>query len=246
MQVVYGQEFSTNFEGSPMSLYKALRKLNPSPYMYFLKIDDLHIVGASPEILVRLQNNQVTVRPIAGTVKRGEYEIEDQELAKILLNDEKEIAEHLMLIDLGRNDVGRIANIGSVETTDQMVIEKYSHVMHLVSNVIGDLKQGQSAIDVLKATLPAGTLSGAPKVRAMEIIEELEPDRRGVYGGAIGYLSWTGNMDTAIAIRTAIIQKNVLKVRAGGGIVHDSDPEAEYQESLNKAQSIFNALEEMD
>ncbi|URQ73376.1 anthranilate synthase component I [SAR86 cluster bacterium] len=246
MQVVYGQEFSTNFEGSPMSLYKALRKLNPSPYMYFLKIDDLHIVGASPEILVRLQNNQVTVRPIAGTVKRGKDETEDQELAKILLNDEKEIAEHLMLIDLGRNDVGRIANIGSVETTDQMVIEKYSHVMHLVSNVIGDLKQGQSAIDVLKATLPAGTLSGAPKVRAMEIIEELEPDRRGVYGGAIGYLSWTGNMDTAIAIRTAIIQKNVLKVRAGGGIVHDSDPEAEYQESLNKAQSIFNALEEMD
>ena len=246
MQVVYGQEFSTNFEGSPMSLYKALRKLNPSPYMYFLKIDDLHIVGASPEILVRLQNNQVTVRPIAGTVKRGKDEIEDQELAKILLNDEKEISEHLMLIDLGRNDVGRIANIGSVETTDQMVIEKYSHVMHLVSNVIGDLKQGQSAIDVLKATLPAGTLSGAPKVRAMEIIEELEPDRRGVYGGAIGYLSWTGNMDTAIAIRTAIIQKNVLKVRAGGGIVHDSDPEAEYQESLNKAQSIFNALEEMD
>ena len=246
MQVVYGQEFSTNFKGSPMSLYKALRKLNPSPYMYFLKIDDLHIVGASPEILVRLQNNQVTVRPIAGTVKRGKDEIEDQELAKILLNDEKEIAEHLMLIDLGRNDVGRIANIGSVETTDQMVIEKYSHVMHLVSNVIGDLKQGQSAIDVLKATLPAGTLSGAPKVRAMEIIEELEPDRRGVYGGAIGYLSWTGNMDTAIAIRTAIIQKNVLKVRAGGGIVHDSDPEAEYQESLNKAQSIFNALEEMD
>ena len=246
MQVVYGQEFSTNFKGSPMSLYKALRKLNPSPYMYFLKIDDLHIVGASPEILVRLQNNQVTVRPIAGTVKRGKDEIEDEELAKILLNDEKEIAEHLMLIDLGRNDVGRIANIGSVETTDQMVIEKYSHVMHLVSNVIGDLKQGQSAIDVLKATLPAGTLSGAPKVRAMEIIEELEPDRRGVYGGAIGYLSWTGNMDTAIAIRTAIIQKNVLKVRAGGGIVHDSDPEAEYQESLNKAQSIFNALEEMD
>ena len=165
------------------------------------------------------------MRPIAGTVKRGKDETEDQELAKILLNDEKEIAEHLMLIDLGRNDVGRIANIGSVETTDQMVIEKYSHVMHLVSNVIGDLKQGQSAIDVLKATLPAGTLSGAPKVRAMEIIEELEPDRRGVYGGAIGYLSWTGNMDTAIAIRTAIIQKNVL-VRAGGGIVHDSDPEA--------------------
>ena len=246
MQVVYGQEFSSPFTGSPISLYKALRKLNPSPYMYFLKIDDLHIVGASPEILVRLQNNQVTVRPIAGTVKRGKTDKEDKELSEKLRNDEKEIAEHLMLIDLGRNDVGRIAKTGSVETTDQMIIEKYSHVMHLVSNVIGDLKENQSAIDVLKATLPAGTLSGAPKVRAMEIIDELEPDRRGIYGGAIGYLSWTGNMDTAIAIRTAVIQDDIIKVRAGGGIVHDSDPESEYQESLNKAQSIFNAIEEMD
>ena len=246
MQVVYGQEFSSPFTGSPVSLYKALRKLNPSPYMYFLKIDDLHIVGASPEILVRLQNNQVTVRPIAGTVKRGKTDAEDKELSEKLRNDEKEIAEHLMLIDLGRNDVGRIAKIGSVKTTDQMVIEKYSHVMHLVSNVIGDLKENQSAIDVLKATLPAGTLSGAPKVRAMEIIDELEPDRRGIYGGAIGYLSWTGNMDTAIAIRTAVIKNDIIKVRAGGGIVHDSDPESEYQESLNKAQSIFNAIEELD
>ena len=246
MQVVYGQEFSSSFTGSPISLYKALRKLNPSPYMYFLKIDDLHIVGASPEILVRLQNNQVTVRPIAGTVKRGKTDEEDKVLSEQLKNDEKEIAEHLMLIDLGRNDVGRIAKTGSVETTDQMIIEKYSHVMHLVSNVIGDLKENQSAIDVLKATLPAGTLSGAPKVRAMEIIDELEPDRRGIYGGAIGYLSWTGNMDTAIAIRTAVIQDDIIKVRAGGGIVHDSDPESEYQESLNKAQSIFNAIEEMD
>ena len=246
MQVVYGQEFSSPFTGSPISLYKALRKLNPSPYMYFLKIDDLHIVGASPEILVRLQNNQVTVRPIAGTVKRGKTDKEDKDLSEKLRNDEKEIAEHLMLIDLGRNDVGRIAKTGSVETTDQMIIEKYSHVMHLVSNVIGDLKENQSAIDVLKATLPAGTLSGAPKVRAMEIIDELEPDRRGIYGGAIGYLSWTGNMDTAIAIRTAVIKDNIIKVRAGGGIVHDSDPESEYQESLNKAQSIFNAIEEMD
>ena len=246
MQVVYGQEFSSPFTGSPVSLYKALRKLNPSPYMYFLKIDDLHIVGASPEILVRLQNNQVTVRPIAGTVKRGKTDAEDKELSEKLRNDEKEIAEHLMLIDLGRNDVGRIAKTGSVKTTDQMVIEKYSHVMHLVSNVIGDLKENQSAIDVLKATLPAGTLSGAPKVRAMEIIDELEPDRRGIYGGAIGYLSWTGNMDTAIAIRTAVIKNDIIKVRAGGGIVHDSDPESEYQESLNKAQSIFNAIEELD
>ena len=246
MQVVYGQEFSSPFTGSPVSLYKALRKLNPSPYMYFLKIDDLHIVGASPEILVRLQNNQVTVRPIAGTVKRGKTDAEDKELSEKLRNDEKEIAEHLMLIDLGRNDVGRIAKTGSVKTTDQMIIEKYSHVMHLVSNVVGDLNENQSAIDVLKATLPAGTLSGAPKVRAMEIIDELEPDRRGVYGGAVGYLSWTGNMDTAIAIRTAVIQNNTIKVRAGGGIVHDSDPESEFQESLNKAQSIFKAIEDMD
>ena len=186
------------------------------------------------------------MRPIAGTVKRGKTDEEDKVLSEQLKNDEKEIAEHLMLIDLGRNDVGRIAKTGSVETTDQMIIEKYSHVMHLVSNVIGDLKENQSAIDVLKATLPAGTLSGAPKVRAMEIIDELEPDRRGIYGGAIGYLSWTGNMDTAIAIRTAVIQDDIIKVRAGGGIVHDSDPESEYQESLNKAQSIFNAIEEMD
>ena len=246
MQVVYGQELTTPFEGSPVELYKALRKLNPSPYMYFLKIDDLHIVGASPEILVRLQNNEVTVRPIAGTIKRGKNEKEDNELASTLKNDPKEIAEHLMLIDLGRNDVGRIAKIGSVETTEQMKIEKYSHVMHLVSNVIGELDEGYSSIDVLKATFPAGTLSGAPKVRAMEIIDELEPDRRGVYGGAIGYLSWTGNMDLAIAIRTAVIQDKELSVRAGGGVVYDSDPESEYQESLNKAQSIIKAIEEMD
>ncbi len=246
MQVVYGQELTTPFEGSPVELYKALRKLNPSPYMYFLKIDDLHIVGASPEILVRLQNNEVTVRPIAGTIKRGKNEKEDNELASTLKNDPKEIAEHLMLIDLGRNDVGRIAKIGSVETTEQMKIEKYSHVMHLVSNVIGELDEGYSSIDVLKAPFPAGTLSGAPKVRAMEIIDELEPDRRGVYGGAIGYLSWTGNMDLAIAIRTAVIQDKELSVRAGGGVVYDSDPEAEYQESLNKAQSIIKAIEEMD
>ena len=246
MQVVYGQEFTTPFEGSPINLYKSLRKLNPSPYMYFLKIDDLHIVGASPEILVRLQNNEVTVRPIAGTIKRGKNENEDNELAYKLRNDPKEIAEHLMLIDLGRNDVGRIAKIGSVKTTEQMKIEKYSHVMHLVSNVIGELEKGYSSIDVLKATFPAGTLSGAPKVRAMEIIDELEPDRRGVYGGAIGYLSWTGNMDLAIAIRTAVIREKELSVRAGGGVVYDSDPEAEYQESLNKAQSIIKAIEDMD
>ena len=194
MQVVYGQEFSTKFEGSPIDLYRSLRKLNPSPYMYLMKIDDLHIVGASPEILVRLQNEEVTVRPIAGTVKRGKDSKEDKELADKLKSDPKEIAEHLML----------------------------------------------------KATFTAGTLSGAPKIRAMEIIDELEPDRRGVYGGAVGYLSWTGNMDVAIAIRTAVIQGKNLSVRAGGGIVYDSDPESEYQESLNKAMSIMKAVEEMD
>jgi len=246
MQVVYGQEFSTKFEGSPIDLYRSLRKLNPSPYMYLMKIDDLHIVGASPEILVRLQKEEVTVRPIAGTVKRGKNSKEDQELADKLKSDPKEIAEHLMLIDLGRNDVGRIAEIGSVITTEEMKIEKYSHVMHLVSNVVGKIKKGLTSIDVLKATFPAGTLSGAPKIRAMEIIDELEPDRRGVYGGAVGYLSWTGNMDVAIAIRTAVIQGKNLTVRAGGGIVYDSDPESEYQESLNKAMSIMKAIEEMD
>ena len=246
MQVVYGQEFSTKFEGSPIDLYRSLRKLNPSPYMYLMKIDDLHIVGASPEILVRLQNEEVTVRPIAGTVKRGKDRNEDEELADKLKSDPKEIAEHLMLIDLGRNDVGRIAEVGSVKTTEEMKIEKYSHVMHLVSNVVGKIKKGLTSIDVLKATFPAGTLSGAPKIRAMEIIDELEPDRRGVYGGAVGYLSWTGNMDVAIAIRTAVIQGKNLSVRAGGGIVYDSDPESEYQESLNKAMSIMKAVEEMD
>ena len=211
-----------------------------------MKIDDLHIVGASPEILVRLQNEEVTVRPIAGTVKRGKDNKEDKELADKLKSDPKEIAEHLMLIDLGRNDVGRIAEVGSVKTTEEMKIEKYSHVMHLVSNVVGKIKKGLTSIDVLKATFPAGTLSGAPKIRAMEIIDELEPDRRGVYGGAVGYLSWTGNMDVAIAIRTAVIQGKNLSVRAGGGIVYDSDPESEYQESLNKAMSIMKAVEEMD
>ena len=246
MQVVYGQEFSTKFEGSPIDLYRSLRKLNPSPYMYLMKIDDLHIVGASPEILVRLQNEEVTVRPIAGTAKRGKDSKEDKELADKLKSDPKEIAEHLMLIDLGRNDVGRIAEVGSVKTTEEMKIEKYSHVMHLVSNVVGKIKKGLTSIDVLKATFPAGTLSGAPKIRAMEIIDELEPDRRGVYGGAVGYLSWTGNMDVAIAIRTAVIQGKNLSVRAGGGIVYDSDPESEYQESLNKAMSIMKAVEEMD
>ena len=203
-------------------------------------------VGASPEILVRLQNEEVTVRPIAGTVKRGKDSKEDKELADKLQSDPKEIAEHLMLIDLGRNDVGRIAEVGSVKTTEEMKIEKYSHVMHLVSNVVGKIKKGLTSIDVLKATFPAGTLSGAPKIRAMEIIDELEPHRRGVYGGAVGYLSWTGNMDVAIAIRTAVIQGKNLSVRAGGGIVYDSDPESEYQESLNKAMSIMKAVEEMD
>ena len=231
---------------NPFHLYRAIRKLNPSPYMYYLDLEECQVVGSSPEILVRLEDTKLTLRPIAGTRKRGKDLEEDKQNEEDLLNDPKELAEHLMLIDLGRNDVGRIAEVGSVKTTEEMKIEKYSHVMHLVSNVVGKIKKGLTSIDVLKATFPAGTLSGAPKIRAMEIIDELEPDRRGVYGGAVGYLSWTGNMDVAIAIRTAVIQGKNLSVRAGGGIVYDSDPESEYQESLNKAMSIMKAVEEMD
>ena len=242
MQVVYGQEFSTKFEGSPIDLYRSLRKLNPSPYMYLMKIDDLHIVGASPEILVRLQNEEVTVRPIAGTVKRGKDNKEDKELADKLKSDPKEIAEHLMLIDLGRNDVGRIAEVGSVKTTEEMKIEKYSHVMHLVSNVVGKIKKGLTSIDVLKATFPAGTLSGAPKIRAMEIIDELEKSRRKVYAGGIGYFSANGEFDTCIALRTAVAKKDKFYVQAGAGIVADSVPKKEYEETVNKAKALINAL----
>ncbi len=241
MQVVPSQRMSVPFDAPPLNLYRALRNLNPSPYMYFLDLEDFHIVGSSPEILARLEKGQVTVRPIAGTRRRGYTEAEDLALEAELLADPKEIAEHLMLIDLGRNDVGRIAETGTVELTDKMVVERYSHVMHIVSNVSGTLKGGKTAIDVLRATLPAGTLSGAPKIRAMEIIDELEPVKRGVYGGAVGYLSWAGDMDTAIAIRTAVIKGGQLYVQAGGGVVADSVPRLEWKETHNKARAMFRA-----
>ena len=241
MQVVPSQRMSIPFDAPPLNLYRALRNLNPSPYMYFLDLDDFHIVGSSPEILARLENGTVTVRPIAGTRRRGRTEAEDAQLEAELLADPKEIAEHLMLIDLGRNDVGRIARIGSVKLSDKMVVERYSHVMHIVSNVTGLIKAGKTAIDVLRATLPAGTLSGAPKIRAMEIIDELEPVKRGVYGGAVGYISWAGDMDTAIAIRTAVIKDGRLYVQAGGGVVADSVPRLEWKETRNKARAVFRA-----
>lgn len=243
MQVVISQQMSVPYEDSPMDLYRALRYLNPSPYMYFLDLEDFQIVGSSPEILVRLEADTVTVRPIAGTRRRGASYEKDQALERDLLNDPKELAEHLMLIDLGRNDVGRIAQIGSVELTEKMVVERYSHVMHIVSNVKGKIRPEMSAMDVLRATFPAGTVSGAPKIRAMEIIDELEPVKRGIYAGAIGYLGWQGNMDTAIAIRTAVIKDGRLFVQAGAGIVADSVPQLEWEETLNKGRAIFRAAE---
>ncbi|ASJ71688.1 anthranilate synthase component I [Granulosicoccus antarcticus] len=242
MQVVLSQRLSVPFAAPPLDLYRSLRTLNPSPYMFYLDLGDHHVVGASPEILVRLEDSEVTVRPLAGTRPRGADEVQDQANEKSLLADPKELAEHLMLIDLGRNDISRIAQTGSVEVTDKFSIERYSHVMHIVSNVVGKLKENMSPMDVLKATFPAGTLSGAPKVRAMEIIQELEPVKRGVYSGAVGYLSWNGNMDTAIAIRTAVIKDGTLNVQAGAGIVYDSDPESEWQETHAKARAIFRAV----
>lgn len=242
MQVVLSQRLVVPFEAPPLDLYRALRTLNPSPYMFYLDLGDHHVVGASPEILVRLEEGEVTVRPLAGTRPRGSTDAADKANEESLLADPKELAEHLMLIDLGRNDIGRIAQTGSVQVTDQFSIERYSHVMHIVSNVVGKLKQGMSPMDVLRATFPAGTLSGAPKVRAMEIIQELEPVKRGVYSGAVGYLSWNGNMDTAIAIRTAVIKNRQLNVQAGAGIVYDSDPESEWQETHSKARAIFRAV----
>jgi anthranilate synthase component 1 len=241
MQVVPSQRLVADFEDEPIALYQVLTKLNPSPYMYFLNLDDTFVVGSSPEILTRVENNKATVRPLAGTRKRGKTEEEDIALEKELLKDEKEIAEHLMLIDLGRNDLGRVAKIGSVKVTDVMSIERYSHVMHIVSNVECELQENITAMDVFKATFPAGTLSGAPKVRAMEIINELEPNKRNIYSGAIGYLSWNGNMDLAIAIRTGIINGKKLFVQAGAGVVYDSDPELEWQETMQKAKAVMRA-----
>lgn len=243
MQIVISQQMSVAFDEAPMDLYRALRHLNPSPYMFFIDLGDLQIVGSSPEILVRLEDEMVTVRPIAGTRRRGTTNEKDLALEKDLLTDPKEIAEHLMLIDLGRNDVGRIADVGSVELTEKMVIERYSHVMHIVSNVNGRIKAGMSPMDVLRATFPAGTVSGAPKIRAMEIIDELEPVKRGIYAGAVGYLGWHGNMDTAIAIRTAVIKDKKLFVQAGAGIVADSQPQLEWDETMNKGRAIFKAAE---
>ncbi len=242
MQVVLSQRLSIPFHAPPLDLYRALRGLNPSPYMYFIHLGDFHVVGSSPEILVRLEDGEVTVRPIAGTRRRGHTEAEDHALEEELLADPKELAEHLMLIDLGRNDTGRVAQVGTVKLTDKMIVERYSHVMHIVSNVTGQLNEGMSAIDVLRATFPAGTVSGAPKIRAMEIIDELEPVKRGVYSGAVGYLSWNGNMDTAIAIRTAVIQDQTLHIQAGAGIVADSVPELEWKETMNKGRAIFRAV----
>ena len=243
MQVVCSQRMSLPFTADPVALYRSIRQLNPSPYMYYLNLKDFYIVGSSPEILARLEDNKVTVRPIAGTRRRGKDELDDIAMEEDMVNDPKEIAEHLMLIDLGRNDVGRIAKPGSVNVTEKFGVERYSHVMHMVSNVEAEIRKELSAIDLFRATFPAGTVSGAPKIRAMEIIDEFEPVKRGIYGGAIGYLSWQGNMDMAIAIRTAVIKDEVLYIQAGGGWVADSVPELEWKESLNKGRAIFKAAE---
>jgi anthranilate synthase component 1 len=243
MQVVLSQRMSQTFPAPPLSLYRALRSLNPSPYMFYYDMGDHHVVGSSPEILVRLEDDTVTARPIAGTRPRGKTREEDVALGEELLADPKECAEHVQLMDLGRNDVGRVAVTGSVKVTDNMVIERYSHVMHIVSNVEGKLKPDMDAVDVLKATFPAGTVSGAPKVRAMEIIDELEPTKRGIYAGAVGYLGFNGDMDLAIAIRTAVIKDSTLYVQAGAGIVADSVPHNEWTETQNKARAILRAAE---
>jgi len=243
MQVVLAQRMVQPFAASPLSLYRALRSVNPSPYLFYYDMGDHHVVGSSPEILVRLEDDTVTVRPIAGTRPRGKTPQQDAELATELLADPKELAEHLMLIDLGRNDVGRVAQGGSVRLTEKMIIERYSHVMHIVSNVEGRLKAGLSAMDVLKATFPAGTVSGAAKVRAMEIIDELEPSKRGIYAGAVGYLGFNGDMDLAIALRTAVVKNETLFMQAGAGIVADSVPDSEWQETQNKARAVLRAAE---
>jgi anthranilate synthase component 1 len=247
MQVVLSQRMSKPFTASPLALYRAIRTLNPSPYMFYFNFEDFHVVGASPEILVRLDDDgggrRVTVRPIAGTRPRGATPAEDNELERDLLADEKELAEHLQLLDLGRNDAGRVSEIGTVKVTEQFNVERYSHVMHIVSNVEGRLKDGLNALEVLRASFPAGTVSGAPKVRAMEIIDELEPVKRGIYAGAAGYLGFHGDMDLAIAIRTAVVKDGQIHVQAGAGIVADSDPDAEWQETRNKARAMLRAAE---
>jgi anthranilate synthase component 1 len=243
VQVVLSQRFERPSEVDPFTVYRALRVINPSPYMYYLDTGDAKLVGSSPEILVRMENGGIVLRPIAGTRRRGETEAADRALEEELKQDPKEIAEHIMLVDLGRNDVGRVAKVGSVRVTDLMAVERYSHVMHLVSNVEGDLKDGLDVFDVLAACFPAGTVSGAPKVRAMEIIEELEPTRRGPYAGSVGYFSYSGNMDMCITIRTLIMKGGKVYVQAGAGIVADSEPENEYRETVNKAKGMMKAVD---
>jgi anthranilate synthase component 1 len=243
IQIVLSQCFRTRLRHDPFDLYRALRCINPSPYMFYLNLEELELAGASPEILVRLEENKVELRPIAGTRKRGETPEQDKALEVELLADPKERAEHIMLVDLGRNDVGRVAAIGSVKVTELFAVERYSHVMHIVSHVEGDLAPGKDALDVLKASFPAGTVSGAPKVRAMQIIEELEPTRRGPYAGAVGYLGFSGNMDFCITIRSLTVHQGQVYLQVGAGIVADSDPASEYQETVNKAQAMVRALE---
>jgi len=244
LQVVPSQRFSVPFELPPFLLYRALRRLNPSPFLFCFQFEGFAVVGSSPEILVRLRGDMVTIRPIAGTRPRGKDNAEDKALAEELLADPKELAEHLMLLDLGRNDVGRVAKVGTVHVTEQMVIEYYSHVMHIVSNVEGEIDPRHDVVDALIAGFPAGTVTGAPKVRAMEIIDELEQARRGIYGGTVGYFSSDGYMDTCIALRTAVVKDGVMYVQAGGGVVADSDPEAEYQETCSKARALIRAAEQ--
>ena len=243
LQVVFSQRLSLETQARPLDIYRALRVVNPSPFMFLLKTPTVCLVGSSPEIMVRVEEGRATIRPLAGTRRRGKTEEEDQRLEKELLEDEKERAEHVMLVDLGRNDVGRVAKYGTVELSDVMVVERYSHVMHITSNVSGELAEGKTALDALRAGLPAGTVSGAPKVRAMEIIDLLEPHRRGPYGGAVGYIDFTGNMDTCIALRTLVMQGQTAYVQAGAGIVADSVPATEYQETLNKANGLLKAIE---
>ncbi len=246
IQTVPSQRFSRPTTAHPLEIYRALRTINPSPYMYYLELDDFHIVGASPEELVRVQNGVVSTRPIAGTRPRGKTEEEDEALGRELLADEKERAEHIMLVDLGRNDVGRVCKPGTVEVTDLMIVERYSHVMHIVSHVVGRLRDDKTAYDALRSCFPAGTLSGAPKIRAMEIIAEMEPDKRGPYGGAVGYFDLNGNMDTAITIRTMVIKDSVAYVQAGGGIVYDSVPKTEFEETVHKASAVLRAIEQAE
>jgi anthranilate synthase component 1 len=242
IQVVPSQRFEAPLSVHPFNLYRSLRTINPSPYMFYVRLGEMTLVGASPETMVRVEGREITLRPIAGTRPRGHSEAEDLALERELLADPKEIAEHVMLVDLGRNDVGRVATIGSVKVTELMTVERYSHVMHIVSNVVGELQQGYDAFDAFRATFPQGTVSGAPKIRAMEIIDELETVRRGVYAGAVGYFSYTGNTDTAIALRTLVVKNDRVYIQAGGGVVADSDPGAEFDESINKARAMIRAL----